>query len=155
MQADRGLVQHVEHAGQARADLRGEADALALAAGERAGVARERQVVEPDVDQEIQALADLLQDAAGDLVLLLVQRGGELVEPVARGADGIFGDLRRCRVRAIFTASASGFRRLPWQTSQGCAEKKRPISSRTQAESVSFQRRSRFGMTPSKAFFVS
>ena len=40
VQADRRLVQHVEHAGQARADLRGEADALALAAGERAGAAR-------------------------------------------------------------------------------------------------------------------
>ena len=32
VQADRGLVQHVEHAGQPRADLRGEADALAFAA---------------------------------------------------------------------------------------------------------------------------
>src|SRR6478672_7177976 len=32
MQPDRRLVQHVEHAGQPRADLRGEADALALAA---------------------------------------------------------------------------------------------------------------------------
>ena len=32
MQADRRFVQHVEHAGQAGADLRGEADALALAA---------------------------------------------------------------------------------------------------------------------------
>ena len=37
VQADRGLVQHIEHAGEAGADLRGEADALALAAGERAG----------------------------------------------------------------------------------------------------------------------
>ena len=36
MQPDRRLVQHVEHAGQARADLRGEPDALALAAGQRA-----------------------------------------------------------------------------------------------------------------------
>ena len=32
MQPDRRLVQHVEHAGQPRADLRGEADALALSA---------------------------------------------------------------------------------------------------------------------------
>ena len=32
MQADGRLVQHIEHAGEARADLRGEADALALAA---------------------------------------------------------------------------------------------------------------------------
>jgi hypothetical protein len=31
---------------------------------------------------------------------------------------------------------------------------KRSISSRAQALSVSFQRRSRLGMTPSKVFFV-
>ena len=36
MQADGGLVQHIEHAGQAGADLRGQADALAFAAGQRA-----------------------------------------------------------------------------------------------------------------------
>jgi hypothetical protein len=37
VQADGGLVEHVEHAGEAGADLRGEADALALAARQRAG----------------------------------------------------------------------------------------------------------------------
>ena len=40
VQADRRLVEHVEHAGQPRADLRGQPDALALAARERAAVAR-------------------------------------------------------------------------------------------------------------------
>ena len=40
VQADRRLVEHVEHAGEAGADLRGEPDALALAAGQRAGGAR-------------------------------------------------------------------------------------------------------------------
>ena len=47
----------------------------------------ERQVVEPDVVQEIQALADLLQDARRDLVLLPVQRRRELGEPLSGGAD--------------------------------------------------------------------
>ena len=36
VQADAGLVQHIEHAGQCTADLGGEADALALAAGQSA-----------------------------------------------------------------------------------------------------------------------
>ena len=36
MQADRRLVEHIEHAGETGADLRGEPDALALAARERA-----------------------------------------------------------------------------------------------------------------------
>ena len=115
----------------------------------------ERQVVEADVVQEIEALADLLQDAAGDLVLLRVERGGELGEPASPAARMDFSATSAMCRPAIFTASASGFSRAPWQTSQGFAEKKRPISSRTQAESVSFQRRSRFGMTPSKTFFVS
>jgi hypothetical protein len=64
VQADAGLVQDVEHAGEARADLAGQADALALAAGERAGAARQRQVVQAHVVQEAEAVADLLEDAS-------------------------------------------------------------------------------------------
>ncbi len=37
MQADRRLVEHIEHAGEARADLGRQANTLALAAGQRAG----------------------------------------------------------------------------------------------------------------------
>ena len=37
VQADRRLVEHVQHAGESRADLRREADALRLAARERPG----------------------------------------------------------------------------------------------------------------------
>ena len=73
VQADRRLVEHIEHAGEAGADLRGEANALALAAGQRAGGARQREIIEPDVDQEFQPLADFLQHAHADLVLLGVE----------------------------------------------------------------------------------
>ena len=45
VQADGGLVQDVEHAGQTRADLGGQTDALGLAAGEGACAAGEGQVV--------------------------------------------------------------------------------------------------------------
>ena len=41
VQADRRLVEDVEHAGQARADLRGQPNALALAAGQGAAEARD------------------------------------------------------------------------------------------------------------------
>src|SRR5579863_3819763 len=63
MQADRGLIEHIEHAGEARADLRGEPDALAFAARQSGGRPRQRQVVEPDVAQENQPVADLLENA--------------------------------------------------------------------------------------------
>ena len=58
VQADRRLVEDVHDAGEAGADLRGQPDALRLAAGERFGRAVERQVVEADVDQELQATGD-------------------------------------------------------------------------------------------------
>jgi hypothetical protein len=73
VQADRRLVQHIEHTGEAGADLRGQPNALALAAGQRAAGARQRQVIEPDVDQEFQPLADFLEHAYADLVLLGVE----------------------------------------------------------------------------------
>ena len=59
VQADRRLVEHVEHAGQPAADLAGQADPLALAAGERRRAAGQAQVIEADVDQERQPVADL------------------------------------------------------------------------------------------------
>ena len=72
----------------------------------------------PDVDEEAQALADLLEDAAGDLVLLRVRLGGSVAEPgwrVAhrerrRLADVEAGDLHRQRL---------GLQAVPSQASQG------------------------------------
>ena len=68
-------------ADQAGADLRGQPDALA-SPPDRVPDARERQVVEADIDQELQPLADLLQDARGDLVLLLGELPRQLGKPV-------------------------------------------------------------------------
>ena len=73
VQADRRLVEDVEDAGQVRSDLRRQADALAFAAGERRGAAAERQVADADVVQEVQPIADLAQDAAGNQVLAIGQ----------------------------------------------------------------------------------
>src|SRR5437764_1348998 len=49
MQPDRRLVEDIEHAGEARADLRGKPDALALAARQGRRCARQREIVEPDI----------------------------------------------------------------------------------------------------------
>ncbi len=87
VQADRRLVQHIQHAGQPRADLAGEPDALALPARQRGRAARQGQVIEPDIDQEAQALDNLAQDAPGDLGALRRQRVHHGVEPRQRGAD--------------------------------------------------------------------
>ncbi len=60
MQADRGLVENVEHAHQPAADLAGQADALHLAAGERGSGAVQGEIIETHVLEELQAAADFL-----------------------------------------------------------------------------------------------
>ena len=91
VQADRGLVEDVQAVGEARADLAGEAQALGLAAGEGGRGAVEREVLQADVLEEIEALADLLKRLLGDLAA----RAGE-VEPGEEGlglGDGEGEDL--------------------------------------------------------------
>ena len=91
VQPDRRLVEHVEHAGEAAADLRREPDALRLAAGERARRAVEAEVVEADVEEEPEPLVDLLEDPLGDHPVALRQL--ELEEELARLADREVPDL--------------------------------------------------------------
>ena len=85
MQADRRLVEHVEDAGEIRADLRGQPDTLALATRERGGAAVQREISDTHVVEKPQTLANLAQHAAGDHRLAL----GELerVEQLERFAD--------------------------------------------------------------------
>ena len=73
MQADRGFVQHVQHADQAGTDLAGKADALGLAAGQRGRPSVQVEVIEADVHQEAEARVDLLEHAFGDQQLPVVQ----------------------------------------------------------------------------------
>ncbi len=69
MQADCGLVQDVAHAAQVRTELRGEADALRLAAGKRRRRAIERKVGEADLAEERETRAQLRDDVTRDLGL--------------------------------------------------------------------------------------
>src|SRR6476660_8618947 len=63
VQADARFVENIKHAGQTGADLRGEPDALTFAAGQRARGAREGEIVEPDIHQKLEPLADFLEHA--------------------------------------------------------------------------------------------
>src|SRR5438552_3755264 len=69
MKADRRLIENVEHADQVRADLRGEAQALAFSSGERGGGAVERQVIEADLGKKAEPRDDLLERPSPDLAL--------------------------------------------------------------------------------------
>ena len=90
VQPDGRLVQHVQHADQPGADLGGQPDALRLAAGERARRAVQRQVVQPDVEQEAQPGLHLLEHPAGDHGLPGVEH-----HPVRGTAEHSATDMRR------------------------------------------------------------
>ena len=68
VQADRRLVEHEQRVHQRGAERGGEVDALHLAAGERARLAIEREVAEPDLAQIAEARADLGEQQLGRLV---------------------------------------------------------------------------------------
>ena len=73
MQADRRLVEHVQHADESRADLGRQPNALRLTAGQRARRPGQRQVVQPDVEQEAEPGLHLLEHLTGDGLLARCQ----------------------------------------------------------------------------------
>src|SRR5438445_7323254 len=73
MQSNRRFVEDVEYADQARSDLCRQPNALAFAPRKTARGAVEREVVESNVDQETEALANFLQDEARDFGFLRAQ----------------------------------------------------------------------------------
>jgi len=90
---DRGLVEDVQHAHQARPDLSCQPDPLGLATRQRLAGPIERQVVETDIEQEAQAGRDLLEDLAGDGHLALGQLLRQTRDKVAGSRDRQGGDL--------------------------------------------------------------
>ena len=73
VQPDRRLVEDVEHAGQVRADLRREPDALPLATRQRRGASAQREITNADVVEKPQTVADFAEDPAGDERLAIRQ----------------------------------------------------------------------------------
>jgi len=73
VQADAGLVQHVHHAREAGADLRGQADALGLATRQRVRAAVQAQVVQAHIVEEAQPRGDLADDLVADVGLVALE----------------------------------------------------------------------------------
>ena len=118
VQADGGLVEHVQHVDQARAERRGEGDALRFAAAEGSQRAIEREVSEADVLQIGQSRAHIFNERLRDLLLpvgqlqfveererianfqaadigevLVAHANGERLGPQPRSAAGRAGDV--------------------------------------------------------------
>ena len=58
VQADRRLVQDVQRADELRAELVGQVDTLRLAARQRAGLARQREIPETNAEEEVELGAE-------------------------------------------------------------------------------------------------
>ena len=118
VQADRRLVEHVEHADEPAADLRREPDALRLAAGERGRRAVERQVVEADVEQELQPLVDLLEHRARRSCRSRSE-SSTVLEELARPCGSTARRPRRCSCRRSSPRATPGCRRAPSHAGHG------------------------------------
>ena len=70
VQADAGLVQHIQHPGEGAADLGGQPDPLAFAAGKAGSAPAEGQIIQPHALEEVQPLPHFFQDAVADPVFL-------------------------------------------------------------------------------------
>ncbi len=115
VEADRRLVEDVESADEAGAERGGELDALGFAAREGGREAVEGEVVEADLVEEADALADLFEDLAGDLGLC--GRELEVVEEAGGGGDGEGGGLADVFV-AEEDGAGFGAEALPRQSGQ-------------------------------------
>src|SRR4029077_15294031 len=93
VQADAGLIENVENTAKTRADLRGEANALSFAAGERGGGAIETEIAEADGEQEIDALGDFFERAGGDFFLARRELRDHFGDSGARNAEGQRGEI--------------------------------------------------------------
>ena len=82
MEANRRLVEHVEHAHQARANLRRKANALGLAAGEGPRPAREAEIIQANAHDEIEPQHQLAHDLLAGLLPL--HGHGNVLEKIAQ-----------------------------------------------------------------------
>ena len=111
MQADGRLVQHVAHALQVAAELRGQADALRFAARQARRRAIQAQVAQADLFQERQAAVNLGHHIAGDVgipagqIQALDPAAGLADRPLRNVDDGLVGKgdgaCRRVQARAV------------------------------------------------------
>jgi hypothetical protein len=118
VEADGGLVQHVERVRERRAERVRQLDALRLAARQRARQAVEREVVQVHALEESKARFELGQHRARDLALARVE-----LEP-AQEAQRFGHGLARHRSDVLardLHAQRLGPSRAPWHDSHGSA----------------------------------
>ena len=116
--ADRRLIQHVADAAELRSELRGQPDALRLAAAQGRRRAVQTEVAQSHLMQEPQARVQLAGDVARDRPLPVVERQGaqrgrqRLHRQAAQIVDGAAAHGHRQRLRPQAPAGAAGTRQF-------------------------------------------
>ena len=108
VQADRRLIEHVHNANQARTNLARQTDTLGFTARKCLCRAGKCQVIQADVNEEFQAIANLFKNFFRNLRSLTCEF--EIVEEFHRMTDAHVGDSRQRRILDINVA------RFPTQT---------------------------------------
>ena len=99
VQSDRRFVEDVKDSDEAASDLAGQSNPLGLAAGERGGSPVEREVIETDVEQELEARTDFLEDFDSDCLLDRIE--SEFGEEGEGIGDGESSDFRERAMRLL------------------------------------------------------
>ena len=102
VQADRRLIQHVHNANQARTNLARQTNTLGFTARKRFCRAGKRQVIQADVNEEFQTIADLFKNFFRNLRPLTCEF--EIVEEFHRMTDAHVGDGGQRRILDIHVA---------------------------------------------------
>ena len=102
VQADRRLIQHVHHANQACTNLACQTNTLGFTAGKCLCRAGKCQVIQADVNEEFQTIADLFKDFFCNLRPLTSEF--EIVEEFHRMTDAHVGDGGQRRILDIHVA---------------------------------------------------
>src|SRR6185295_9390997 len=91
MQTDARFIEDIKDSSQAGPDLGGEPDSLRFAATEGAALAIEREIAQPDLEQELQTRFNFPHHFRRDLLLLGRER--DLGNKFRRRFDGQLGEL--------------------------------------------------------------
>jgi hypothetical protein len=106
MQPDARFVENIKDSSQARTDLRRETNALRFSATERSALAIEREIAQPNFEQELQTRLDFSNHFRRDLLLLAGEL--DLGNEVGRILDRQLGKLMNVELAFLLRPSPCG-----------------------------------------------
>src|SRR5882757_9391091 len=108
MQTDARFIENIKHSSQAGPDLSGEPDPLRFAATERAALAIEGEIAQPDLEQELHTRFNFTHHFRRDLLLLCRKR--DLGKKLRRRFDSQLRELMNIQFASVIPSNVEGSR---------------------------------------------